>query len=75
MEYVVVSYPIDRDVRVDGRVAGKTKDTLMMERGHHRFDLGNPLDYQPPSVEKNVQNTTAVTPLVIVDFMPSGGVA
>jgi hypothetical protein len=74
MEYVVVSYSGDRNVRVDGQVAGKVNDTLMVERGHHIFDLGNPQDYQPPAVEKNVQNTTTVTPLIIDDFKPSGGV-
>jgi hypothetical protein len=74
MEYVVVSYSTARNVRLDGRLAGKTNDTLMVERGHHRFDLGDPQDYQPTSVEKDVQDTTTVTPLVIADFKPSRGV-
>jgi hypothetical protein len=74
MESVVVTYPKERDVRVDGQVAGKTNDTLMVDRGHHIFDLGEPRDYQPSSVEWNVQNTTSVSPLVIDDFHPSGGV-
>ena len=39
MEYVVVSYPTARDVRIDGQIAGKTNDTLRVERGHHTFDL------------------------------------
>ena len=73
MEYVKVSYPTDRNVRIDGQVAGITNDTLMVERGHHSFDLGEPQDYQPPSVRKNVQNTTSVSPLLIDDFHPSGG--
>lgn len=73
MEYVVVSYPTDRDVRIDGRLAGRVNNTLMVERGHHIFDLGNPQDYQPPSVEKNVQDTTTVTPLIIDDFKPLRG--
>lgn len=75
MEYVVVTYPTERDVRVDGQVAGKTNDTLMVDRGHHIFDLGEPQDYEPPSVERNVQDTTSVGPLLIVDFHPRGGVA
>ncbi len=74
MEFVVVSYPKERDVRIDRQVAGKTNATLMVERGHHIFDLGNPQDYEPPTVEKDVQNTTAVNPLVINDFQPKGGV-
>lgn len=75
MEYVVVSYPVSREVRIEGQIAGKTNDTLMVERGHHVFDLGQPQDYQPASVERDVQDTTAVSPLVISDFHPSGGVA
>ena len=75
MEYVVVTYATERNVRVDSQVAGKTNDTLMVDRGHHVFDLGEPRDYQPPSVERDVQNTTAVSPLVISAFHPSGGVA
>ena len=75
MEYVVVSYPTNRNVRIDRQVAGRTNDTLMVERGHHIFDLGEPQDYQPPSVEKDVQDTTTVSPLVISDFQPSGGAA
>ncbi len=73
MEYVVVSYSTNRNVRIDGQVAGKTNDTLMVEKGHHIFDLNDPQDYQPPSVEKNVQDTTTVTPLIINDFESSGG--
>lgn len=73
MEYVKVSYSTERDVRVDGQIAGKTNDTLMVERGHHKFDLGEPQDYQPAAVVKNVQNTTSVSPLLIDDFHPSRG--
>ncbi len=70
MEFVVVSYPKDRAVRIDRRVAGKTNNTLMVERGHHIFDLGEPGDYKPGSVEKDVQNTTSLTPLIVDDFQP-----
>jgi hypothetical protein len=68
MEYVVISYPTNRNVRIDGQVAGKTNDTLMVERGHHLFDLGEPEDYQPKSVEKDVPRTTVVMPFFINDF-------
>jgi hypothetical protein len=71
MEYVVVRYPDVRNVRIDGQVAGRTRDTLMVDKGHHIFDLGAPRDYQPPSVEKDIQNTTSVSPLIIDDFHPS----
>jgi len=72
MEYVVVEYPDDREVCVDGQVAGQANDTLMIERGHHEFDLGDPKDYQPASLEINVQDTTPVGPLIIRNFQPIG---
>jgi hypothetical protein len=73
MEYVVVSYPTARDVRIDGQLAGKTNETLRVERGHHTFDLGDPQDYQPLSVEKSVRDTTSIKPMRIKDLRPSGG--
>jgi hypothetical protein len=73
MEYVVVSYPTDRDVRIDGQLAGKTNKTLRVERGHHTFDLGDPQDYKPISVEKSVRDTTSIKPMRIKDLRPSGG--
>ena len=73
MDYVVVSYPTARDVRIDGQIAGKTNDTLRVERAHHTFDLGYPQDYQPASIEKNVRSTTTIKPMRIKDFQPLGG--
>jgi hypothetical protein len=70
MEYVVISYPIVRKVRIDGQYAGFTNDTLMVEAGHHLFDLGDPGDYQPGAVAKIVQSTTSIGPLIINDFRP-----
>jgi hypothetical protein len=72
-EYVVVSYPSVRDVYIDGQIAGKTKDTIRVERGTHRFDLGKPQDYQPKSVELDVKNSTSLHPLPIAVFKPLGG--
>ena len=73
MEYVVISYPTARKVRIDGQDAGFTNDTLMVEKGHHIFDLGAPPDYQPASVQRIVQSTTSIGPLIINDFHPSEG--
>lgn len=73
MEFVVISYPASREVRVDKQVAGKTNETIRVQRGHHTFDLGEPLDYQPASVEKRVRKTTTVRTMHIDDFQPLGG--
>ncbi len=72
-EYVVVKYIVDRKVRIDGEEAGFTNDTLMVDQGHHTFDLGVPSDYRPTSVEKIVVNTTSVGPMIIDDFHPLRG--
>lgn len=72
-EFVVVTYPTVRNVRVDGKISGVTNETIRVERGHHAFDLGDPLDYEPASIEKSVRNTTTVRPMHIDDFHPAGG--
>jgi len=75
MEYVFINYVTGRLVRVDGKDWGITNSTLIVEKGHHIFDLGEPPNYQPASVHKVVQRTTIASPLIIDDFQPSlGGV-
>lgn len=75
MEYVFINYVTGRLVRVDAKEWGITNSTLMVEKGHHIFDLGEPPNYQPASVQTVVQNTTIISPLIINDFQPSlGGV-
>jgi hypothetical protein len=74
MEYVVAKYPIERDVYIDWQPAGKTNRTLMVEKGHHRFDLGRPGDYAPDSHDVMVENTTELTPLIL-EFSPKGGIS
>jgi hypothetical protein len=69
-QYVSVIFPIARKVRIDGKEAGMTNDTLMVDGGRHVFDLGEPRDYEPASVEKDVHNTTPIAPLIINDFHP-----
>ncbi|MGH7769828.1 MAG: hypothetical protein ACREQP_20460 [Candidatus Binatia bacterium] len=71
MEYVVISYPTTRKVRIDGQDAGFTNETLMVDIGNHIFDLGIPRDYRPQSVTQIVQSTTSIGPLIINDFRPS----
>ena len=73
MEFVVITYRTGRKVRVDGKDCGFTNDTLRVEKGHHTFDLGEPRDYQPASVNALVQDTTAVGPLIINSFRPLEG--
>lgn len=72
MEYVIVIYPEERDVFVDGQQVGKTNQTLQIETGHHTFSLGEPPDYTPPSQTVAVTDTNPIIPMEIV-FTPLGG--
>lgn len=74
MEFVVVEFPEERDVLLDGQVAGKTNQTLMVEEGNHLFELGDPKDYSPTSQEMTVENTTSINPLRVT-FTPNEGTA
>ena len=65
MEFVLVTFPRVRRVRMDGATQGQTGQVIGVQRGVHIFDLGSPLDYTPPSVQIPVANTTSGTPLVV----------
>ena len=55
MEFVIVTYPTKRSVRVDGVPTGSTGDVLQMDSGTHKFDLGDPRDYAPDFLEVVVE--------------------
>ena len=74
MEYVIVEFNEERDALIDGQIAGKTNQTLMVEEGHHVFDLGDPRDYSPESQEIAVENTTSINPLRVI-FTAQEGIA
>ena len=65
MEFVLVTFPRVRPVRMDGATQGQTGQVLAVQRGVHIFDLGSPPDYTPPSVQTTVANTTSGAPLVV----------
>lgn len=65
MEFVLVTFPRVRSVRMDGATQGQTGQVIAVQRGVHIFDLGSPLDYTPPSVQTPVANTTSGAPLVV----------
>ena len=69
MHYVKVQYREERDVYIDGQCAGETNQTLMVEEGHHRFDLGEPVDYSPEFLDVEVDNPSSIRPQ-IVRFTP-----
>jgi len=69
MEYVIVSYPHNRNVLIEGEVNGVTNDTLMVDTGTHTFALEEE-GYRPRTVTKVVEDTTSLSPLRITDFHP-----
>ena len=64
-EFVKVTFPTQRKVRVDGQAAGFTNKVFQVETGHHTFDLGPKQNYSPEQQTVNVIGTTAPEPFVI----------
>jgi hypothetical protein len=70
MEFVTVTFPRVRGVQMDGAPEGQTGDLIGVQRGHHIFDLGLPLDYTPPSRTEVVAGTSQDRPMIIA-FEPA----
>ena len=49
MEHVIVKFPTDRLVYIDGEVNGSTNEVLKVDAGTHVFELGNLQNYRPAS--------------------------
>lgn len=73
MEFLLVTYPGERDVYVNGLIVGKTNRIVpsMLASGMHLIDLGSPKNYEPPQAPVLLQHTTPSTPCV-VEFVASG---
>lgn len=68
-EFVIVIYPEDRDVMVDGEHTAQTNQKFILETGNHMFSLGGADDHEPDSQTLLVEGTTARKPLK-VEFTP-----
>ena len=68
-EIVLVKFPQDRDVIVNGNHTAKTNEKFILQTGTHRFSLGGPPDFQPESQVHAVEGTTVDDPLVVT-FTP-----
>src|SRR5262245_45755146 len=66
MEFVIVKFPTERNVNVDGAAQGKTDQVLRLQAGTHSFDLDTPLDYKPANQTKRVIGTSKTSPMEIV---------
>jgi len=67
---VLVSYAEVRDVFIDNTKCGFTNEPFDVQTGTHDIDLGDPVDYAPPTKQIKVKSThTPLAPLV-VKFTP-----
>lgn len=67
MEYVIVKFPDDRDVFVDGDDSvAATNEIFQLEEGTHYFNLGQPLNYRPATNMCRVTGTIPADPMKIV---------
>lgn len=66
LEFVVVTYPTDRLVYIDGEQCGTTNSVLNVDCGTHIFTLGPYSNYTPESQEIMVDGTSVFEPLEIV---------
>ena len=66
-EWILVQFPESRTVLVDDTPTGVTNKTLLVQRGTHTISLGGiQSNYSPPSITKQVVNTTLANPMVFV---------
>ena len=63
MQFLIVRYPTNRTVFVDGAAAGKTNKAFKVEAGRHKIHLGKPRNYTPDFRRPDVRNTTSIAPL------------
>ena len=68
MEHVIVTFPTDRLVYIDGEENGYTNEVLRVDAGTHVFELGNLANFRPASRKVVVKDTTALEPLEIEFF-------
>lgn len=65
MEYVIITYYRKRNAFMDGNAIGKTNETLRVEEGTHKFDLGEPKNYTPGFRRVKVMDTSQIKPMEI----------
>ncbi len=73
-EFVIVRFPRDRQVMVDGAHTAETNQTFILETGTYLFTLGDPPDYRPASQAHTVRDTTVDRPFEVV-FTPAPATA
>ena len=72
MEYVIIEFPTNRLVYIDGEKNGYTNEVLRVDEGTHVFDLGPLANYRPASRSVTVSDTTPLEPREIAFYRKEG---
>jgi len=65
-EWILVQFPESRTVLVDDTPTGVTNKAILVQRGTHVVALGGDQNYSPPSITRQVVNTTKANPMLFV---------
>lgn len=68
-EWILVQFSGTRGVLVDGTISGPTNKAFLVQRGTHVISLDGDPDYTPPSIKRQVVNTTKAKPMIFVFTM------
>jgi hypothetical protein len=66
MEFMLVTYPQERDVLIDGVAAGITNQLITLEAGTYTVSLEGPADFFPGEQTVVVVDTAPLDPLEVV---------
>jgi hypothetical protein len=66
MEYLLVTYPDDRDVMIDSVVAGLTNQLIALAAGTYTVSLAPPRNFSPRTQTVVVEDTAPLEPLEVV---------
>ncbi|HUO64040.1 MAG TPA: hypothetical protein VMT97_10075 [Terriglobales bacterium] len=66
MEYLLVTFPRQRRVKVDDEFNGRTGDLIELEAGSHVITLGPPANFKPAKQTIVLKNTSELAPREIV---------
>jgi hypothetical protein len=62
MEYLLVTFPRSRRVKVDDEFNGRTGEVIELEAGNHVITLGPPANFKPSEQRIILKNTSELAP-------------
>jgi len=64
-EYLVVLFPRNRRVLINGEFMGNTNKKLELESGPYEVTLGPPKNFTPDKYDIDLRNTSSQMPMVV----------